>query len=69
MFNVCRNKGKVFGSITDIQNTVFVMDSGIRRAVMDTEVKGAELSPQTSAIEPCISSNSPGITLLLIEFY
>jgi hypothetical protein len=66
MFIVCGNKRKVFGNITDIQNTVDVMDSSIRKAVMDTEVEEAELSPQTSADEPCISSNSPGITLLLM---
>jgi hypothetical protein len=66
MIIVCGNKRKVFGNITDKQNTVDVMDSGVCKAIMDTEVKEAELSPQTSAVELCSSSNSPGITLLLM---
>jgi hypothetical protein len=59
----------VFGSITDIQNPVDLMASDIRRAVTDTEVQGGEVSPQTSAVEPCISADSPGISILFMEMY
>jgi hypothetical protein len=43
------------------------MDSDIPRAITDNE--GVELSPQTSAVELCVSSKSPGITILLMEIY
>lgn len=45
------------------------MASDIRRAVTDTEVQGGEVSPQTSAVEPCISADSPGISILFMEMY
>jgi hypothetical protein len=69
MFSVSRKTREVFGNITDKQNSVDVMDSDIRRAVTDTEGKGGELSPETSAVEPCISTDSPGISILLMEIY
>ncbi|XP_023708959.2 uncharacterized protein LOC111865293 [Cryptotermes secundus] len=61
MLSVSRKTREVFGNITDIQNLVDVMASDIRRAVTDAEVQGGELSPQTSAVEPCISTDSPGL--------
>jgi hypothetical protein len=67
MFSVSRKTREVFGNITDIQNSVDQMASDVRRAVTDTEVQGGELSPQTSAVEPCISTDSPGISILFME--
>jgi hypothetical protein len=69
MSSVCRKKREVFGNITDTQNTVDLMASDIHRAVTETEVKGEEPSPHTSAVEPRISTNSPGISILFMEIY
>jgi hypothetical protein len=67
MFSASKKTREVFGNITDKQNSVDLMDSDIRRAVTDTEGKGGELSSQTSALEPCISTDSPGIGILFME--
>jgi hypothetical protein len=69
MFSVSRKTREVFGNITDIQNSVDLMASDIRRAVTDTQVQGGDLSPHTSAVEPCISAESPGINIVFMEVY